>query len=210
MAYSEFTLELVEERLGIRTRAADLFPGLAPAVPPTWLVELLERGRPLAFISEKSRCEFIAAPILLASSEMGGSRLALFSGQWLNADPAAGLAGECDFILAVGPAVPPLRAPVLAVVEAKRNDVEAGMGQCIAQMVGARRFNDAAGRTAVPVFGCVTTGEAWQFLKLEPDTAVLHQRRLYLIELPLILGALLAIQAAAVGAGALDAGTPRS
>ena len=196
MAYSDFTLELVEARFGIGLREADLFPGLAPVEPNAWLLETLAMRTPLGLITEKGRCESIVYPILATARVLGGARLALYSGQTMNVEPAAGLAGECDFILGVGPALPPLRAPLLAVVEAKRADIEAGLGQCAAQMIGARRFNDNAGRTGSPVFGCVTTGEAWQFLRLEPDAAVQHPRRLFLNEVPLILGALLAIQAA--------------
>ena len=108
-------------------------------------------------------------------------------------DPQEGLAGECDFILAIGPALPPLHAPVMTVVEAKKNDVEAGLGQCIAQMVGARRFNEAAGRAEAPIFGCVTTGETWQFLHLVDEIALLDRPRYYLDNVGRILGVLGAI-----------------
>lgn len=33
-----------------------------------------------------------------------------------------------------------LRSPIVAVVEAKKNDIEAGLGQCFAQMVAARDY----------------------------------------------------------------------
>ena len=104
----------------------------------------------------------------LASSPAIGSPSSPAS---LDVDPGQGLIGECDFILAVGPALPPLHAPLMTVVEAKKNDVEAGLGQCIAQMVGAKRFDESAGRMTAPVFGCVTTGETWQFLQLADSVA---------------------------------------
>src|SRR5947209_18054673 len=157
MSYSEFSLELVEQSLGVALREADLFPDCQPAPVPDWLPGLLARGTRLALISEKARSEFIVVPILLAVRELTADRLAIYSGQRLDVDPARGLVGECDFILALGPAVPPLRAPIATVVEAKKNDVEAGLGQCIAQMVAARQFNEAAGRLGAPVYGCVTT-----------------------------------------------------
>lgn len=198
MAYSDFTLELVRTRFGIETAEADLFPGLAPVEPNAWLQATLALRTRLSLFSEKARCETIVSPILIAAREMAGGHTALFSGAMLNVDQAAGLAGECDFILSAGPSIPPLRAPLLAVVEAKKNDIDAGLGQCVAQMIGARRFNDADGRADQAVFGCVTTGEAWQFLRLEPAAAALHNRVWYLTDLPLILGALLAIQATAL------------
>lgn len=193
MAFSEFTLETVERLLGIRTQEAELFPGLSPAAIPDWLPGWLARGTRLALISEKARSEFIVVPILLAARELCDERLAIYSGQRLDVDAARGLTGECDFILALGPAVPPLRAPIATVVEAKKNDVEAGLGQCVAQMVAARVFNEAAGQGTAPIYGCVTTGESWQFVRLVEGSAVLDRRRFYLDDVAGILGALLAV-----------------
>ena len=197
MAFSEFTLESAIRSLGVSVREADLFPSLVPAAAPDWLPGWLARGTRLALISEKARSEFIVVPILLAARELSGGRLAIFSGQRLDVDAGRGLVGECDFLLALGPAVPPLRSPIAAVVEAKKNDVEGGLGQCIAQMVAARAFNEAAGRVGAAVFGCVTTGEAWQFLRLSGDAAELDGRRFYLDNIAGVLGALLAVVAEA-------------
>lgn len=200
MSYSDYTLEAVERRLGVATREADLFPESIDATIPSWLPESLARGTRLALLSEKSRSEFIVVPILLAAREITGNRFAIFSGQRLDVDPSRGLAGECDFILALGPALPPLHAPVMTVVEAKKNDVEAGLGQCIAQMVAARQFNDDAGQPDSPVFGCVTTGETWQFLQLADQVAMLDRPRYYLDNVGRILGVLLAIVERCAGA----------
>ena len=128
-------------------------------------------------------------PILLASRDLSPVPLAIFSGQRLDVDPSRGLVGECDFILAHSPPVPPLRAPLAVIVEAKKNDIESGLGQCIAQMVGAAEFNQAAGEPG-PIQGCVTTGEVWQFLRLEANQAIIDRRRYYLDDLPGILAAI--------------------
>src|SRR6266404_5863209 len=149
MAYDEFTLESAESELGLTVRRAALFPGLRPLPVPPWLEDALVRGMKLALVSEKARSEFIVAPILLAVRELSGYRIAILSGQRLDVDPARRLQGECDFILALSVPVPRLRSPLLAVVEAKKNDIEAGLGQCIAQMVAAQVFNERSGQ-AVP------------------------------------------------------------
>jgi len=196
MAFNEFTLELVAKSLGIHTEEADLFPDLSPVELPEWLPILLARGTRLAYLSEKSRSEFIVVPTLLAARELCGERMAIYSGQRFDVDVARGLSGECDFILALGPAIPPLRAPIATVVEAKKNDVEAGLGQCIAQMVAARMFNESGGQN-VSVYGCVTNGEAWQFLRLKESAAVLDIRRYYMDNVGGILAVLLAIIAEA-------------
>lgn len=187
MAYTDFDPASVEQRLGLAVRPDQLFAALAPVPVPAWLVEHLERVSGLALVTEKARAELLVAPILLAARELSGRTLAIFSGQRMDVDPARGLAGECDFLLSRQQAVPILRAPVVAVVEAKRGDIEAGLGQCIAQMVGARLFNERAGRTA-RIYGCVTTGEDWQFLRLDDDAAVYDTTRRYIRILDELLG----------------------
>src|SRR5262249_56145391 len=102
------------------------------------------------------------------------------AGQGVDGDPEKGPVGECDFILSATEPVLPLQAPIATVVEAKKNDIEGGLGQCIAQMVAADRFNRSAGRANLPVFGCVTTGEAWQFARLAGPESLLQRRRSYI------------------------------
>jgi hypothetical protein len=180
MAYTDFTLETVEAALGVRARPGDLFAGLAPITPPGWLADLLARGMQLALVSEKARSEFIVAPILLASRELSHNALAIWSGGRLDVDPARGLTGECDFILALADPVPRLRAPLITLVEAKKNDVEAGLGQCIAQMVAAQIYNEREKQDVPAVYGCVTTGEAWQFVRLAATAVTIDRTRLYI------------------------------
>lgn len=193
MPYSDFTLEDVPRQLGYRTRAADLFPNLRPVQIPAWLPAFLQKNTRLAFLSEKARSESIISPVLTAAREVSGNRLAVFSGQRLDADPSRGLVGECDFILALTDPVPPLRAPLVTVVEAKKADIELGLGQCVAEMVGAKAFNDAAGESNRPVYGCVTSGEVWLFLRLDGNDVLQDNRRYALIELGLILAVFNAI-----------------
>jgi hypothetical protein len=200
MSYSEFTLESIERQLGVMTQEATLFPSIPTAQVPDWLPGWLARGTRLALISEKARSEFIVVPILLAARELSGDQFAIYSGQRLDVDQEKGLVGECDFILAIGPALPPLHAPIMTVVEAKKNDIEVGLAQCIAQMVGASKFNEAAGHAPSPVYGCVTTGETWQFLRLADRKAVLNRDRYYLDNVGGILGVLQAIYQDAIKA----------
>lgn len=187
MAYSDFTLETAVATLGISTELTITFPDLDPLPIPVWLQKTLSKRTPLALISEKSRSEFIVVPILLASRELSQERLAIYSGKRLDVDPEKGLVGECDFILTLSPPILPLRSPIVTLVEAKKNDVEAGLGQCIAQMVAARIFNQSAVCSEFPIFGCVTTGEVWQFLKLQQSVVFMDERRFYLDDVGSIL-----------------------
>ncbi|HEX8199031.1 MAG TPA: hypothetical protein VF590_00985 [Isosphaeraceae bacterium] len=193
MAYTDFTLEVAEASLEVRARPGEIFPGLQPVPVPGWLQDLLARGMQLALVSEKARSEFLVVPILLASRELSQDTLAIYSGQRLDVDPGRGLLGECDFILALTEPVPRLRAPVVTVVEAKKNDIEAGLGPCIAQMVAAPLYNERQGLVIAAVYGCVTTGEAWQFLRLAGADVILDRRRMYIDNVGGILAAFGAI-----------------
>ena len=193
MTYSDFTLEMVERAFGVTVQPAALFPSLAPLPVPPWLQELLAKGRQLALISEKARSEFIVAPLLLASREISQGAVAIYSGMRLDVLPEQGLAGECDFVLTATPPVPVLHTPIVTVLEAKKNDVEGGLGQCAAQMMGARLLNQREGREGSPVFGCVTTGEAWQFLRLDETELRLDSARYYIDNVGGILAAFQAI-----------------
>ena len=192
MAYTDFTLDSVEADLGVGQRPGPIFPDLPDAAAPPWLADHLARGMELALVSEKARSEFIVAPILLAVRELSGGRVAILSGPRLDVDPARRLSGECDFLLSLSDPLPRLRAPLLAVLEAKRNDIEAGLGQCAAQMVAAQVFRERAGRSGRPVFGCVTTGEDWQFLRLDGQELVIDPSRRYINRVGSVLAALLA------------------
>lgn len=194
MPYADFTLERAESALGLTARPGDLFPGLGAVAVPGWLRDMLDRGqRVAALVSEKARSEFLVVPILIAAKEFAPGPLSIYSGQRLDLDASRGLIGECDYILALTPPVPRLRAPLVTVLEAKKGDVEAGLGQCVAQMVGARLFNERAGEPPGPIFGCVTTGEVWQFLRLAEAEILIDPTRLFLDNVGGILATLQAI-----------------
>lgn len=187
MTYSDFTLETAIAILGISTELTALFTDVNPLPIPAHLQETLSKRTPLALISEKARSEFIVVPILLESRGLSQEKLAIYSGKRLDVDPEKGLIGECDFILTLSPPILPLRSPIITLVEAKKNDVEAGLGQCIAQMAAGQVFNQADGHADYPIFGCVTTGEIWQFLKLQKSVVSMDERRYYLDDVGSIL-----------------------
>jgi len=177
MPCNEFTAETIHPRLGLTIARRALFPFAAAVPAPPWLTDILARGERLVPArSEKARSEVIIAPILMAAADASSPPLALFSGEQFDVDAARGLNGEVDHLFARSPSATFIEAPVLAVVEAKKLDINAGLGQCVAQMEAARSFNQKAG-TDVTVFGCVTTGELWQFLRHDVTSVVLDTRR---------------------------------
>lgn len=188
MSYTDFDIPRVERELGLKVKIRELFWQTEFIEPPDWLNETLRRGASNALISEKARSEFLVAPILMAVKEINDNRLQIFSGQTLNVDANLGLTGECDFILSKTEPTPVLREPIMAVVEAKKNDIELGLGQCIAQMFASKIFNFRREKNFQEIFGCVTTGETWQFLKLEEDYVLIDTNKFFISEIGRILG----------------------
>lgn len=193
MPYANFTLETCVNRFQLDLTTQNLFPELAIVEPTAWLTESLDRGASLPLLSEKARSEFIVAPVLLWLRQYWQNQIAIYSGQRFDVDPADDLVGECDFILAATEPVPIVRAPIVSIIEAKRGDIDLGLGQCAAQMVATLRFNERSEKPTPAVYGCVTTGSEWQFLRLQDRLLAFDTRRLYIQNVGEILGAFAAI-----------------
>ena len=196
MAFGDFDLRTACERFGLVVdERTDLFAATPPAEVPATLREALDLWAPaaLAMNTEKARSEMIIAPILMAAAHRLEGRVTLFSGVAFDVDKERGLNGACDFLLTRSPERFFVSRPVLAVVEAKREDIAAGLGQCAAEMVAASLFNERGGAPPSPVFGAVTTGNNWRFLRLEGTRLQIDLPEYYLHQVAKILGILLAI-----------------
>ncbi len=174
MAYSDFTITKIEQRFGLTVRqGVNLFGDVAETILPATLANTLDRYIPLArnLYSEKARSELVIAPMLVELVLRHSDKISFFSGIDFNIDEASGLKGRCDFLLARSPQQLELVAPVCVLVEAKNENMIAGIPQAIAEMIAARKFNEQAKIVVNPVYGVVSTGLLWRFLKLEGDTA---------------------------------------
>ena len=169
MAFSEFTYPEVVTALGLSETTAPLFASATPVQPSQAFRELLPDNIKLATIirTEKARAEWLVAPLLGELWRTFRDRISLFSGIDFQGDPEARLTGFCDFLIGRGVQLPHLVAPLLVVIEAKKDDVLTGYGQCIAGMVGIQAYNRRAGKPVHSIFGVVTTGIGWQFLRLD-------------------------------------------
>jgi hypothetical protein len=193
MAYTDFNLDQLRHQFTLMIQAQRLFPSATARDVPLWLHQTLEKGMAFALLSEKARSEFIIAPLLLTVRDLLDARVMIYSGHRLDGDASMGLSGECDFILTTTPAVPIIQAPIISIVEAKKNDIEGGYGQCAAQLLGAQRFNQRDKTGITRVYGCITTGEVWQFLVLEDNQLSIDTDRYYITELGTIIDVFLSI-----------------
>jgi hypothetical protein len=192
MAFCDFGFPDVQQSLGLTLAETDLFSQVDAIDLAAEFVARMRGGVDLALAvnTEKARSEFIIAPVLMELRRMLGGRFGLFSGVEFNVDPSRGLNGFCDFILTRSPLQSVLTAPVLAITEAKNDNLRTGLGQCIAAMVAAREFNAKASNPMDSIFGVVTTGGAWKFLRLTGSALMLDSREYFVAELGRIMGVL--------------------
>ena len=170
MPYSNFTFDSVQEAfdLGI-LQVIGIFAEAEPVVPSEYLSAGLAKKAPLAIAigTEKAKSEMIVTDILVELREHFEGSISLFSGVDFNVDAKNELTGVCDFLVSLSPNQFSVTAPVIVLVEAKKDSLKDGLGQCVAEMVAAQRFNAEAGNDIPCVYGATTSGMNWLFLKLE-------------------------------------------
>ena len=189
MAYGDYkNLAEFSKKFGIVNKVALAVDSSQMLEPSDWLKDTLRRNRQLPIKSEKSRSELIVSPILMEMRERNNQFFTIYSGDNLNIDEENGLKGECDFILARDTGTFDVSAPIMQVVEAKKNDIEIGIPQCAAQMLGAKIFNEREGNPTEIIYGCVTTGDDWLFMKLENKLLLIDSQKYYLGNLNQLLG----------------------
>lgn len=176
MAYSQFNLSKVKEDFNLTTvENTRFFPKNIEAIAPsTRLLAILdELPWAIAVDTEKARSEVIINPVLLEVRRILNQKISVFSGEEFNVDIASGLNGVCDFLISRSPEQLTVEAPAVVIVEAKKSDIKSGIGQCIAEMVAAQKFNAAKNKPIKTIFGTVSSGTQWRFLKLEEQTVTI-------------------------------------
>lgn len=196
MSYSNFKLETVKSQFKLNfVRDKSLFSGIEPVDPTHLLKQTLEENVPLALAihTEKARSELIVAPILVEVRRRMDHRISLFSGSEFNVDKSQDLTGVCDFLISLSPEQLTITAPIISIVEAKNDNIKNGIPQCIAEMVAAKKFNELQDNRVDVIFGIVTTGSLWQFLKLNGSTVEIDTDEYYLKEVDKILGIIMSV-----------------
>ena len=106
-------------------------------------------------------------------------------------DKKRGLAGFCDFLFTLAPRKITIQAPIISVVEAKKEDIPAGIPQCLAELVAAQIFNARAEKPIDTLYGIVTTGDVWKFVRLQGTAATIDTDLYYLDNVEKIVGVVL-------------------
>ncbi len=209
MAYSTFTLKKVKDEFNLTViENINLFRDqkIQPFEISDFLKLTLKRYVPLALSvnTEKSRSEWIIAPILVELKEQLNEKISLFSGKRLDVDSALGLDGYCDYLISLNSEQYYISAPILTIIEAKKEDIIEGLGQCIATMYAAHLFNERDHQNLPRIYGAVTSGSSWKFILLEENKAFIDTEEYYLKELEKILAILVYIAEEAGQCASMD------
>lgn len=193
MSYSQFQLEDIEEKLSLTIQEKrNLFGNVSRVKISAVLNDILDYNLPLALeiATEKARSEMLLAPILIELKKIFDSNISLFSGREFNIDAGQGLVGFCDFLISQAPSQLIIKAPVLVIIEAKNDNIQSGLGQCIASMYAAQLFNQQQGNSISTIYGSVTTGTNWKFIRLRKTIVEIDTSEYFISDIELILGIL--------------------
>ncbi len=192
MAYNNFSLQDVIDRFEIDLLESTFCDSLPPVAPQPEFLTIFNQYLPLAqkAKSEKAKSELLVSPILVEVRRLAENRVQLFSGEEFNVDRDRGLNGFCDFLFSRSTTSYVIQAPVLMLVEAKKGELDVGLGQCIAEMFAAQIFNEMKDKVIPVIYGCVTSGKLWQFLKLEGKDVTIDTNEYPVTPVERILGIL--------------------
>ncbi len=166
-SYSKFTYDDLNA-LGLSVIMVNLFEGetIASVQPSMVLSENLKDATEVSLDTEKARSEFLIAPILRELQKNNKTVFSVYSGFSFDVDAAKGLQGFCDYLLVKLPLRPVPTSPIIAVVEAKLSgSLAAAIPQCVAEMYATRLWNEKRGEPAQVIYGIITTGDNWLFLR---------------------------------------------
>ncbi|MBF0103262.1 MAG: hypothetical protein HQK77_20370 [Desulfobacterales bacterium] len=126
MGYTDFNLKKVKTDLNLKlVEKNSVFSHIKSVEISNYLKDTLKRNVPLALAinTEKARSEMIIINILLEIKDKFSDTISLFSGIDFNIDKEKGLTGFCDFIISNSPEQLFLDSPILAIVEAKNENI---------------------------------------------------------------------------------------
>lgn len=183
MPYSDFTLDQVQKEFKLDIiENKDLFSQIQEIEISSTLTENLDFKVPLALAinTEKARSELIISDVLIEIKKVLKDQVSLFSGINLDIDKKKNLNGFCDFIISKSPEQFFLKAPIITIVEAKNENIPNGIGQCIAEMIASTLFNQKNSEAINIIYGAVTTGNIWKFLKYKNKKVFIDQKEYHI------------------------------
>jgi hypothetical protein len=154
-SFSEFDLASALEWVGI-------------AEPQPWEIDVLPHA-PSAFFHEKMQrlavfdtarsegAKLLLVDAFFEEAAQPYTRLRIFKETTIQGERSGGL---LDYLVAPRGGVP--TTPFVCVTEAKKDDFDKGLAQCLVELQTCAELNEKAGKR-IDVYGIVTNGQSWQF-----------------------------------------------
>ena len=184
LTFTSMTWDILEDKYGILGQDRSLFEDCPPVEPSATLTETLRRNRTLRLVNERARAHRLVDPVLAEIEFSYKGKITTVPEPYLEVKDVEGLSGNPDFVLAAGATK---MLPLVAVVEAKKDDLDIGFPQCAAELYAAYLLDKGVPKQ---LYGCVTSGTDWRFMRLDGEKKqVLREPLTYFInELPRLLG----------------------
>lgn len=156
----------------------------APRPPSDFYQERLRRIESVFDTTLSEQAKQLVIEVVFEEVAFAFSKLKIFKEAPLRGDEAGGFV---DYLITPRRALP--GTPLLCVAEAKKDNFEKGMAQCLVEMAVCAELNEKAGKS-LDVFGIVTNGTGWQLYKREQSGAVWQSGVYGLMPPDLLLGVL--------------------
>ena len=186
-SFSKFKLDDAYRSLNLKR----LLPWkiLADNLPPSQVFEIFSQRLQQNFdLKRTEEGKKLIIDLLFMEAIAPFPNLKIWKGGRLESDIATGAA---DYLVTENIAY--IATPMLCVVEAKKDDFEQGLAQCLMEMNACQWSNRKANeclKETIDILGIITNGEGWQFYKLTPDNQVYETQLYTLKNLPEVLGTL--------------------
>jgi hypothetical protein len=181
--FSSFTLAEAYKELGL-TKLIEWKLETLPVEPSAYYYERMRRVRDKFDLTSAQRGKQLLIDAVCEEALDGIPNLKIWKAAAIQSDELMGLV---DYIAA--PDRDYLDTPLLCIVEAKKDDFEQGLAQCLVEMKACQESNGQTG-AAIDVYGVVTNGAGWVFYRFTTDRQVFESRLYSLGEIDEILGSL--------------------
>ncbi|MDD2863620.1 MAG: hypothetical protein PHC99_02710 [Methylococcales bacterium] len=141
-------------------------------------------------VSEAAICENLIYPLLKEAWKLYADVFAIWSHAALEYDDE--LTGIPDYLISkrsdLGKII--FDSPLLAVVEAKKDNFSAGWAQCALEMVAMQKIN---ANPQLVIYGLVSNGEIWEIATFQHQQFIFYNKRFVIEELDNLFNVLVSI-----------------
>jgi hypothetical protein len=171
-SFSSFSMSDAYKHLGIKTLSPWSFQ-IELYEPSNFFIQHLERLNRKFDLQSYEESKKLLIDAFCDEAMEGIENLKIWKGGKIESDI---LIGNADYLIAEKQDY--IDIPFLCIVEAKRDDFEQGLAQCLVEMQACQWKNNQAAK-GIDVLGVVTNASEWIFYKLA-TTGIVYQSRAYI------------------------------